>query len=315
VTRFGIELSPSACRLIQIDHTGWRRARDMRVRSFAVLPPSGPETEAALASLKGRSASVIVWGPYNDHRQVVVTRGSYEAMRVEALDSLAHAAVDTRGVLADIARTGHPNDIGDRRPVVVALAAANPMMAALGPIVDAGIRVRSVGPPAVALNSLARLRRGLDAPGIDAYVAVEENATCIALVRDGALIAARELQWGYHVDRCGSHDTRQREDIAARLGDELADFFAASGASTGAVGQVCVCGGVPELRSMTLPLMERLDVEVEPLDSLFGIDEARVPEPASQFRDRAAELRLAWAAAADWPPPLNLWRARRHDCA
>jgi hypothetical protein len=57
--------------------------------------------------------------------------------------------------------------------------------------------------------------------------------------------------------------------------------------------------------------MERLDVEVEPLDSMFGIDAARVPHPAEEFRERAAELRLAWAVAADWPPPINLLRAQR----
>ena len=59
--------------------------------------------------------------------------------------------------------------------------------------------------------------------------------------------------------------------------------------------------------------MERLDVEVEPLDSLFGIDAARLPEPADEFRERGAELRLAWAAAADWPPAINLLRARRRQ--
>ena len=57
--------------------------------------------------------------------------------------------------------------------------------------------------------------------------------------------------------------------------------------------------------------MERLDVEVEPLDSLFGIDAAQLPEPADEFRERGAELRLAWAAAADWPPAINLLRPRR----
>ena len=61
---------------------------------------------------------------------------------------------------------------------------------------------------------------------------------------------------------------------------------------------------------MTVSLMERLDVEVETLDSLFGIDAARLPEPADEFRERGAELRLAWAAAVDWPPAINLLRAR-----
>src|SRR4030095_11204410 len=58
-------------------------------------------------------------------------------------------------------------------------------------------------------------------------------------------------------------------------------------------------------------LMKRRSVEVETLDSLFGIDAERLPEPAAEFRDRAAELRLAWAAAADWRGPLNLLRHRQ----
>ena len=70
------------------------------------------------------------------------------------------------------------------------------------------------------------------------------------------------------------------------------------------VGQQTCCAHAEKQkgRSMTAPLMERLDVEVEPLDSLFGIDAERLPEPADDFRDRGAELRMAWAAAADWPP-------------
>ena len=180
-TRLGIELTSAACRIIEIDTgSGWRRARAPRVRSFAVLPSSGPEIGARLASYKGRAASVIVWGPYNAHRQVVVTRGTYESMRTDALESLSRAGVETRGVFVDIAPVGPSGDKAERRPVVVALAAATPIMSALQPIIDAGIRVRSVATPATALSSLARLRRSLDAPGIEAYVAVEEDATCIA---------------------------------------------------------------------------------------------------------------------------------------
>ena len=66
---------------------------------------------------------------------------------------------------------------------------------------------------------------------------------------------------------------------------------------------------------MTAPLMEQLDVEVEPLDSLFGIDAARLPEPVDEFRERGAELRLAWAAAADSPPTINLLRARNRQAS
>ena len=63
-----------------------------------------------------------------------------------------------------------------------------------------------------------------------------------------------------------------RDDLAARLFDELTVFLTTVGADGSAVAQVSICGGLPDLRTMTVPLMERLDVEVEALDSLFGID-------------------------------------------
>src|ERR1700733_12789572 len=102
-TRIGIELSPTACRIVEIDAgPAWRKtAPDTRVLSFTVLPPSGPETQARLASLRGRRAAVVVWDGSSDHRQVMVTRGSYETMRAEALVALGAAGVSTRGAWAD----------------------------------------------------------------------------------------------------------------------------------------------------------------------------------------------------------------------
>ncbi len=67
---------------------------------------------------------------------------------------------------------------------------------------------------------------------------------------------------------------------------------------------------------MSPALMQRLDVEVEPLDSLFGIDASRLPAPADEFRERGAELRLAWAAAGRGGLAaglINLLRARRRQ--
>jgi hypothetical protein len=61
---------------------------------------------------------------------------------------------------------------------------------------------------------------------------------------------------------------------------------------------------------MAMSLMQVLDVEVETLDSLFGIDAARMPASARDFHDQAADFRLAWAVAADWPAPINLLRER-----
>jgi hypothetical protein len=306
--RLGIELSPSACRIVDVDAPGrGRDARDTRVRSFAVLPPSGEETRTRLAALRRRSAAVVVWNMASEHRQVVVTGGTYEAMRREALAALGAAGLQTRGAAADIVPADGTLRRDVRQPVVVALASSAEMNAALSPLRAAGIRLRSVTTPAMALASLARRRRAFAVPGrIEAYIALERAVSCLALVRDLQLVAATTLAWGYEDGE--SHMERPRDEIASRLAEAVVDFVAAIGGSTRDISQVCISGALPDLRSMTLPLMEQLDVEVEPLDSLFSIDAARLPAPADRFRERVVELRLAWAAAADWPPPINLLR-------
>ena len=310
-TRIGIELTPVACRVVEVaDHRWIRRGPvgDSVVRSFSVWPALGADAGAVLAPLRGKAASVVVWGAPSEHHQVEVTLGSYEAMRGEALRMLDGAGVSTRGAWADIAPAG-PADHG-RRPVIVTTAAASAIAAAVQPLVDAGVRVRAAITPAAALAGIARSRRANSVPDvIEAYIALEETATCVALIRGGVLMAARDLPWGFLEEHGNGTEPRRREDIAARLGDDLADFFAVY-EDAGRVGQVCICGGLPELRSTTLPLIERFDVEVETLDSLFRIDPRSLPEPADEFRERAPELRLAWAAAADWAT-INLLRVHR----
>lgn len=302
--RVGIEISPSACRIVQIDRVRKDEDADTIVRSYAVTPAADAAT---LALYKRVPAAVVVWGLQNDHRQAVVTVGSYARMRREAVNATRHAGVDTRHMLADIAPIRAANDGARRRPVVIALARTTDVGAALKSLTAMGVRVKSVVTPALALMSLARLRHRLVAAGMaEAYVALEQTTTAIALVRDGALIAARELAWGFAdaQGRAGS-----RDEIADRLAAAIREFLDDCGAAPSAVAQVCVCGGMPELRNMTLGLVERLDIEVEPLDSLSGIDEGQLP--AEDFRERAADMRLAWAAAADWDAPINFLRERR----
>lgn len=314
--RVGIELSPVACRIVEIE-TGpmWRRhVASTRVRSFARFPLTSSQMRAKLASLRRRKVAVVAWGLPSDHRQVVVTDGPSHRMRLEAIAALADASVDTRGMLGDILPAAPRVAATGRRPVVVAIAAANDVALAVQPLVDAGLNVRSVVTPALALMSLARMRRALTAPDVmEAYVGLEESAMCFVLVRNSALVAVRDVAWGYLDGASARARPRPREEIAARLADELARFFDAEAAGRGSVAQVCICGGLPDLRTMTVPLMERLDLEVETLDSLFAIDVARLPEPADEFRDRSAELRLAWAVAADWPTPINLLRERHRQ--
>lgn len=308
--RIGIELSRLACRIVELDGD----IPETRVRSFAVLPANGAEMAAKLASLRGREVAVVIWGVGSDHRQVIVGEGGYEAMRAEAIASAREAGVQTEGMAADIAPEGAAVEGAGRRPVMLTLASSAQLTAAVRPLVEAGLRIRSVVTAPAALTSLARTRRAFTAPGsIEVYVALEETETAVALIRDGALLAARDLPWGYLDDDGPKAQPRRRDDLALKLADDLTAFLSTVGAAPGSMKQLLVCGGLPELRSMTVPLMERLDVEVETLDSLLGIDAVRLPEADEEFRERAAELRLAWAVAADGLAPINLMRARQRS--
>ncbi len=307
--RLGIELSPVACRVVEIDSGQpiGHGTSATQVRSFARLARERPDAHQLLARFRGLPAAAVVWGLHADHRQVVVEPRSFGRMRREAVAAMQAAGAETRGRVADIFAAPGARGV-PARSVVVALASTPGLVAALRWLTGEGVRLQSIVTPALALMSLARLRRTLSSPDrIEAYVALEATATAVALVRNGLLMAAGELDWGYE-DENGF--PWQREEIARRLAKGIDGFLAGQGARRGALAQVCICGGLPELRSMAAGLTEALDVEVEPLDSLFGIDTARLPEPAHEFREHAADYRLALAAAVDWPAPVNLLRER-----
>jgi hypothetical protein len=236
-------------------------------------------------------------------------------MRAEALigarERLTEAGVvEPRRMLVDIAPAGAV-DAGCAA-VVLTAAAGDDVGSLLAPLVEAGVHVESVVTPAVALMSLARARRALGAPdAAEAYVALEETATCVALVRNGFLVASRELPWGYLGDRSTGDAPASREIVAGRLAEDLTRFLAAAEDGSEPVTRVWVCGGLSELRTTTMFLMERLDVEAEPLDSLFGVDAEPLAEPSDQIPEWVAAMWIAWAVAADVSAPLNLFRARR----
>lgn len=303
-SHIGIEISRTACRIVELERSGGDES-DTIVRSYAQSPAADT---LSLAPYRSRHAAVVVWGLHGEHGQALVSPGSYRHMRRQAVAAMKQAGVDARQTLADIASAGAVGKDVKRLPVVVAVARTSDVAAALRTVTSAGVKVRSIVTPALALMSLARTRRRITPAGaIEAYVAFEQAGTAMALIRDASLVAARELDWGYQSVR----GLRPREDAASRLGEALTAFFSDCGVPPREISQVCICGGLPELRNMTLPLMEQLDVEVEPLDSLFGVDANQLPEPSDDFRERVADLRLAWSVAADWHAPIDFLRERR----
>jgi hypothetical protein len=252
-----------------------------------------------------------VWTAGVEHKQVIVSDATYEDMRAEARAALHDAGRLTEPALFDIAPVPAARSRG-RRVVILASAPAADVYSRLRPVIAAHITVDRLLTPAAALLSLSRGRgRTSGEPGLESYIALEETAGCIALIRDGVLVGAHDLPWGFIEQRGDVRSPRSREDVAVRLAEDLLVFLEESRIERQELRHVSVCGAAPDLRSMAILLMERLDVEVEPLDSLFGIDERHLPGDSAEFRERVSALRLAWAAAADPHPPIDLHRMHR----
>jgi hypothetical protein len=191
-----------------------------------------------------------------------------------------------------------------KREVIFVAASALEIRSRIQPLIEAGLLVEAVTTPPLALGSIPRLRRGT-IPGTPvALLALGSTTSALAIVRDGLLLFAREMPWG--CEGLGGRPL-DREQLAAKVAAELRRSFLFFKQSNRAeIGQVLMCGDAPELRALTAPLIMALDLEVETLDSLDGINAAALPEPADRFRDHVAQLRLAWAMAADAEPPINL---------
>lgn len=334
-TRTSIELHPNGCRLVEVELPARRRGpvqADVRVRTFASDVPGVEDSVGALSRLRkerklAKQAWVTIWG----------LRSVQQFLRLppaKPADLEALAARDARKDIAllegggDRATTtvviGSEIQVGAQRRREVSLVAASSaeVKSRIQPIVDAGFVVQGVLTPALALTAVARAQRDV-LPGTAAvYVALTARATCVAIVRDGVLMFAREIPWGHesdegadlpakagsHTAQAGSHTERSHtEEISARLASELKRsvlYFKQT--FRAAVEAVALCGDMPDLRALTAPLGAALDLPVKTLDSLVGIDAAAVPEPADQFRASVADLRLAIAAGADPAPSANL---------
>jgi len=312
MSRLGIELSSSQCRLVDVANAGRaRQGGGARVRAFASIAFDDPDTLTrqlrALAAKRGlsRRAGVTVWGLRSAHRTLLLPPAPPRELAAAAERDVRRDTpllqIDG-GAFTYATAVGREREMppGERRQeAFVAAAASDDVRRAIQPVIDAGFDVDVVLTPPLALRAIAELRPAAAPDAANAYLAVNRDGVALAIVRDGLLVFAREMPWGYAALDPG--------ELVPRLASELRrSFLFFRQTFKTAVAQVVVCGELPNLRSMTAPLISALDIEVETLDSLEGIDVASPPAPADAFRDQVASLRLAWATAAGTSAPINL---------
>jgi hypothetical protein len=220
--------------------------------------------------------------------------------RVSAVDTPAPAGADFDNELRVARRTKHfPKHL---RAVVWGLhesasATDAATRALLGPFRRAGFVLDDVLTPPKALAALARQRSRAPGRAATAWVALNRHGAAFAIVDGGELLFSREFDWHYRPPTTAREELLQRYSLVAHLAPELQHAIAVVRAHHRAgVDGIVLCGDLPELRSLTIPLIEELDIEVEALDSLDGLIVAR-PARAEDLADKAPALRLACAAA------------------
>jgi hypothetical protein len=164
---------------------------------------------------------------------------------------------------------------------------------ALAPLVAAGFKVERVVTPCNALGALSRVKSARADDAI-CWVAINTAGVAIAAIRPGEQIYARSFGWDSSVGSTGSQARLlQRYSLVAFLAPEVRRAISAAREIGYPVRAVVTCGNLPDLRSLTMPLIEELDTEVETLDSLDGL--VVPPAALERLTEVAAAIRVACA--------------------
>jgi hypothetical protein len=316
VRRTGIDLSSTRCNVVDAESTEPSLRGEpatFRVHQFSSVthlddPQVLTSTLKALVDRESyaRRAWVNLWAVRSSHQYFLMPLSPDSELesraRRQGASVLGMTDLDVT-VATSIGGTRGEAGHHPKREVSFFAAGSDDIRAGLQPVIDAGFQVEGVTTPCGALWSQARLHRAPLPEQVHAHVALGESQSALGIFGDGSLLYARDLDWGYTAASTGTRVANDREALANRLSLELRQsFLYLKQYWEQDVSQVLLCGDMPDIRSLTAPLIERLNIEVETLDTLEGIDPASLPEG---FAERASTLRLASAIAVD-PPPVNL---------
>lgn len=162
----------------------------------------------------------------------------------------------------------------------------------------AGFEIASVLTPPEALQRLAAARQRSTSAEAVAWLALNKGGAAIAIVRGRDLLFSRSFPWVYRDDlKTARAQALQRYTLVAHLAPEINHGIHVVRAEHGSqVESIVSCGDLPDLRSLTMPLIEELDLEVETLDSTDGLRVAR-NVTIDGFPESAPAIRLATAGA------------------
>lgn len=310
--RLGVELTSSRCSLIAVEGAeDGSIVRDFHSIEYGPGDPSELYQELrrlVVARRFPQAAKVVLWDARAVHVTMAAPAGTrnLEAYAVaEAKRQIPAFQTWASNAWAGTAsgRAFDMTDGGPGRELLFAAMAAEDVRRQLKPFYRAGFAIDGVSTPVLTLAGLAVTGAEASDDALTAFVAMNRDGGAVAIVRGGHLLIERRVTWDFRVDQAGvERRVAERYSFAARVATELRPVFDEARTLAGVpVVDVVAFGDLPNLRSIAMPLIDELDVEVETLDSLVGIDDSRLPERADLFRELIPSLRLAWAAAAASP--------------
>ena len=174
--------------------------------------------------------------------------------------------------------------------------AVSPQLEAL---VTAGFRIDRAVTPCNALAALARVRRPkTDNPVI--WLAIDRAGVALIAMRTGELLYSHAFDWDSSVGAIGSQaHLLQRYALVSFLAPQIRRAMAIVQEKGKRVDGIVTCGTLNDLRSLTMPLTEELDMEVETLDSTEGLTAKGIAQ--ERLSAMAAAVRIACAGAIARP--------------
>jgi hypothetical protein len=169
---------------------------------------------------------------------------------------------------------------------------------ALSPLTDAGFEIASVLSPAQALARVVRSRLvGAPAGTAVAALSLNSHGAAIAIVAGTEVLHSRVFAWSLGTPFSGTRsELLDRYLLVSQIAPQLQhDIDLVRPVHGAKVTSVVACGNLPNLRSLTMLLIEELDLEVETLDSAELLDPGVVPAVST---DAVASLQLAAAVAS-----------------
>jgi hypothetical protein len=178
--------------------------------------------------------------------------------------------------------------------------AVSPQLEAL---VSAGFRIDRAVTPCNALSALARVRLPKTENAV-IWLAVDRAGVALIAMRTGELMYSHAFDWDPSVGATGSQaHLLHRYLLVSHLAPEIRRAMAAVEEKGRKVDAIVTCGTLNDLRSLTMPLTEELDLEVETLDSIDGLTANGFSE--ERLSEMAAALRIACAGAIARPSRLK----------